>query len=103
MMTVSPSDLSALRAVLLNTSGTIPLHNRFRALFTLKSLKNDEAVKVISEGGSVFHSYFYGSYGIPPYPPYYFIPVIFLVLCTIKMSVVLTDAFARLLRPLSSA
>ncbi|KAG2125696.1 ARM repeat-containing protein [Suillus clintonianus] len=31
------SELSALRAVLLNTSGTVPLHDRFRALFTLKS------------------------------------------------------------------
>ncbi|OAX34413.1 ARM repeat-containing protein [Rhizopogon vinicolor AM-OR11-026] len=49
-MTVSPSDLTALRAALLNTSGTVPLHDRFRALFTLKSLKNDEAVTIISEG-----------------------------------------------------
>ncbi|KAG2155986.1 ARM repeat-containing protein [Suillus bovinus] len=47
---VSPSELSALRAALLNTSGTVPLHDRFRALFTLKSLKNDDAVKIISEG-----------------------------------------------------
>jgi hypothetical protein len=49
-MTVSPSDLSTLRAALLNISGAVPLHDRFRALFTLKSLKNDEAVKIISEG-----------------------------------------------------
>jgi hypothetical protein len=49
-MTVSSSDLSALRAALLNTNGTVPLHDRFRALFTLKSLKNDEAVQIISEG-----------------------------------------------------
>jgi hypothetical protein len=49
-MTVSSSDLSALRAALLNTNGTVPLHDRFRALFTLKSLKNDEAVQTISEG-----------------------------------------------------
>ncbi|KAG2102192.1 ARM repeat-containing protein [Suillus discolor] len=47
---VSPRELSALRAALLNTSGTVPLHDRFRALFTLKSLKNDDAVKIISEG-----------------------------------------------------
>jgi deoxyhypusine monooxygenase len=50
MDAVSPSELSALRSALLNTSGTVPLHDRFRALFTLKSLKNDEAVKIISEG-----------------------------------------------------
>ncbi|KAJ8595252.1 ARM repeat-containing protein [Rhizopogon salebrosus TDB-379] len=49
-MTVSSSDLSALRAALLNANGTVPLHDRFRALFTLKSLKNDEAVQIISEG-----------------------------------------------------
>ena len=50
MDTVSPTELAALRAALLNTSGTVPLHDRFRALFTLKSLKNDEAVKIITEG-----------------------------------------------------
>ncbi|KAG1802486.1 armadillo-type protein [Suillus variegatus] len=50
MDAVSPSELSALRSALLNTSGTVPLHDRFRALFTLKSLKNDEAVTIISEG-----------------------------------------------------
>ncbi|KAM5538723.1 hypothetical protein V8D89_007752 [Ganoderma adspersum] len=42
--------LSALEAALLNTSGTVPLHNRFRALFTLKALKTDDAVKIISKG-----------------------------------------------------
>ncbi|KAG1872463.1 armadillo-type protein [Suillus subalutaceus] len=50
MDAVSPSELSALRSALLNTSGTVPLHDRFRALFTLKSFKNDEAVNIISEG-----------------------------------------------------
>ncbi|EPQ54583.1 ARM repeat-containing protein [Gloeophyllum trabeum ATCC 11539] len=47
---VSASTLEALEATLLNTSGTVPLHNRFRALFTLKSLKNDDAVEIISKG-----------------------------------------------------
>ena len=42
--------LAALEASLLNTSGNVPLHNRFRALFTLKALKNDDAVKIISKG-----------------------------------------------------
>lgn len=47
---VDSSTLAALEAALLNKSGTVPLHNRFRALFTLKSLKNDNAVTIISKG-----------------------------------------------------
>ncbi|KAI0755229.1 ARM repeat-containing protein [Daedaleopsis nitida] len=47
---LDPSTLTALEASLLNKTGNVPLHNRFRALFTLKSLKNDDAVKVISKG-----------------------------------------------------
>ncbi len=47
---VESSTLAALEAALLNTSGNVPLHNRFRALFTLKSFKNDDAVKIISKG-----------------------------------------------------
>ena len=46
----SSSTLAALEAALLNTSGNVPLHNRFRALFTLKALKNDEVVDIISKG-----------------------------------------------------
>ena len=47
---VSKETLAALEASLLNTSGNVPLHNRFRSLFTLKALKNDEAVNIISKG-----------------------------------------------------
>ncbi|TBU47425.1 ARM repeat-containing protein [Dichomitus squalens] len=47
---VDPSTLGALEASLLNTSGNVPLHNRFRALFTLKALKNDDAVNIIAKG-----------------------------------------------------
>lgn len=47
----SSSSLAALEAALLNSPGNVPLHNRFRALFTLKALKNDEAVDIISKGG----------------------------------------------------
>lgn len=47
---VSPEELSALEASLLNASGNVPLHNRFRSLFTLKALKNEDAVKIISKG-----------------------------------------------------
>lgn len=44
------AELEALQDSLLNTSGTAPLHDRFRALFTLKSLKSDDAVAIISKG-----------------------------------------------------
>jgi deoxyhypusine monooxygenase len=47
---VTPAQLSALRATLLNTSGATPLHERFRALFMLKAVGSDEVVKIISEG-----------------------------------------------------
>jgi deoxyhypusine monooxygenase len=47
---VSSSELKLLEDSLLNNSGNVPLHNRFRALFTLKALKTDEAVRIISEG-----------------------------------------------------
>lgn len=50
MRIVPPSELNNLEALLLNTSGNVPLHNRFRALFTLKALKSDQAVHIISKG-----------------------------------------------------
>ncbi|TFY83859.1 hypothetical protein EWM64_g149 [Hericium alpestre] len=49
-LSISQAELDNLEAVLLNVSGKVPLHNRFRALFTLKALKNDEAIRVISKG-----------------------------------------------------
>ncbi|KAI0304474.1 hypothetical protein B0F90DRAFT_1815797 [Multifurca ochricompacta] len=49
-LNVSQSQLNNLEALLLNSSGNIPLHRRFRALFTLKALKNEEAVRIISKG-----------------------------------------------------
>ncbi|KAK1226297.1 deoxyhypusine hydroxylase [Marasmius sp. AFHP31] len=47
---VSAEQLKSLEESLLNTPGNVPLHNRFRALFTLKSLKSEEAVQIISKG-----------------------------------------------------
>ena len=47
---ISPAELNALEASLLNKSGKVALHDRFRALFTLKSLKTDGAVEIISKG-----------------------------------------------------
>ncbi|KAJ7095775.1 armadillo-type protein [Mycena belliarum] len=50
MTSISDSDLRLLEDSLLNKSGNVLLHLRFRALFTLKSLKTDKAVQVISAG-----------------------------------------------------
>ncbi|KXN88267.1 Deoxyhypusine hydroxylase [Leucoagaricus sp. SymC.cos] len=50
--TVSQDQLKSLENTLLNRTGNVPLHNRFRALFTLKALKNEDAVGIISEGFS---------------------------------------------------
>ncbi|KAI0283916.1 armadillo-type protein [Russula aff. rugulosa BPL654] len=43
------SDLKNLEASLLNNTGNVPFHDRFRALFSLKSLKTDEAVRIVSK------------------------------------------------------
>lgn len=60
MLNVSQSDLAHLEALLLNNSGNVPLHNRFRALFTLKALKNEEAVRIISKGPACSQRYSQG-------------------------------------------
>lgn len=52
---LSPSALDVLEAALLNTSGNVPLHDRFRALFTLKSLKNEQAIQIIAAGSNDSH------------------------------------------------
>ena len=49
-ITASPAELKNLEDVLLNTQGNVLLHNRFRALFTLKSFKSEEAVQIIAKG-----------------------------------------------------
>ncbi|EPS93382.1 hypothetical protein FOMPIDRAFT_1026567 [Fomitopsis schrenkii] len=52
MVQIDGTKFTALEETLLNTPGNVPLHNRFRALFTLKSLKSEEAIRVISKGFS---------------------------------------------------
>jgi len=49
-MTVSQDQLNSLENTLLSRTGNVPLHKRFRALFTLKSLKDEDAVRIISQG-----------------------------------------------------
>jgi deoxyhypusine monooxygenase len=49
-VTVTPAQLGSLKATLLNTSGSTPLHERFRALFMLKAVGGDEVVNIIAEG-----------------------------------------------------
>ncbi|KAG8785778.1 deoxyhypusine hydroxylase [Ceratobasidium sp. 428] len=41
-----------LEASLLNTPGNVPLHARFRSLFTLKSLPGQQSIDIISKGFS---------------------------------------------------
>ncbi|KAI9205283.1 armadillo-type protein [Polychytrium aggregatum] len=47
-----PATYSRLEETLLNSSGSVALHQRFRALFTLKSFKTDQAVDIIAKGFS---------------------------------------------------
>lgn len=54
-MDVSDDAYTSLAASLLNTKGSVPLHERFRALFTLKSLKTPRAIEIISEGELHLH------------------------------------------------
>jgi deoxyhypusine monooxygenase len=48
---MASSDLQRLEDCLLNKSGEVALHTRFRALFTLKNLKSEDAVEIIAKGG----------------------------------------------------
>jgi deoxyhypusine monooxygenase len=47
---VSPEQLQKLSDCLLNTAGNTPLHERFRALFTLKAVGGDEVVEIVAKG-----------------------------------------------------
>ncbi|KAF8349366.1 Deoxyhypusine hydroxylase [Amanita rubescens] len=46
---ITTGSLQRLEDTLLNISGNVPLHKRFRALFTLKALKNNDAIRIISK------------------------------------------------------
>lgn len=47
---LNPTQLSALEARLLNLGGDVNLHERFRALFTLKALGDERAIAAIAKG-----------------------------------------------------
>jgi hypothetical protein len=50
-ISLTSDTLEALEACLLNTSGSVPLHDRFRALFTLKAAQEQEKViEIIGKG-----------------------------------------------------
>ena len=51
-VTVSPEQMAILKATLLNTSGQVQLHERFRALFMLKAVGGKEVIDIVSEGAS---------------------------------------------------
>jgi deoxyhypusine monooxygenase len=46
----TPETYQALDADLCNHSGKVPLHERFRALFTLKALADNESVDIVGRG-----------------------------------------------------
>ena len=50
MAVISSSDLQTLEDCLLNKSGNVALHTRFRTLFTLRSLRSEDAVNIIAKG-----------------------------------------------------
>ncbi|CAE6470952.1 unnamed protein product [Rhizoctonia solani] len=50
MAAATPESLAKLEATLLNTSGDVPLHARFRSLFTLKALPGQQPIDIISRG-----------------------------------------------------
>jgi len=52
-MDATRETIDALERQLLNDTGDTPLHNRFRALFTLKSLKSEAAIAAITKGRSL--------------------------------------------------
>ncbi|KAJ1968446.1 deoxyhypusine hydroxylase, partial [Dispira parvispora] len=47
---VEPNTYVALENLFLNTSGKVTLAERFRALFSLKALKDDRSVNIIAKG-----------------------------------------------------
>lgn len=49
-MQVSADQLTKLEQTLLSQQE--PLHNRFRALFTLKAVGGSEAIRIVAEGAS---------------------------------------------------
>ena len=53
-MAATEETVCVLERQLLNATGDIPLHNRFRALFTLKSLKSEAAIAAIAKGQFLF-------------------------------------------------
>ncbi|KAG8733258.1 deoxyhypusine hydroxylase [Ceratobasidium sp. 423] len=50
MAVATPESFAKLEATLLNTSGNVPLHARFRSLFTLKALPGQRTIDIISKG-----------------------------------------------------
>jgi deoxyhypusine monooxygenase len=54
-MVATKEAIDALERQLLNATGDVPLHSRFRALFTLKSLKSEAAIAAIAKGYPLCH------------------------------------------------
>ena len=70
--------LEALEASLLNASGSVALHDRFRALFTLKAAQEqDKVIEIIGKG--VF------GYSTPPHPPFWAVATPFFLSLTFRL------------------
>ncbi|ELU38180.1 MFBC-like protein [Rhizoctonia solani AG-1 IA] len=67
MATATPESLAKLEATLLNISGDVPLHARFRSLFTLKALPGQEHLGFRDESALLKHelAYVLGQMGDP--------------------------------------
>ncbi|CAE6438617.1 unnamed protein product [Rhizoctonia solani] len=50
MAAATPESFTKLETALLNSSGDVPLHARFRSLFTLKALPGRQSIDIISKG-----------------------------------------------------
>jgi deoxyhypusine monooxygenase len=44
-----------MEALLCNTSGNVPLSERFRILFTLKNIADDRSIEIIGKGNWSYH------------------------------------------------
>jgi deoxyhypusine monooxygenase len=52
-LTPSDAEYDGLAATLTNRTGSVPLANRFRALFTLRAIGSHRAIDIIGQGARV--------------------------------------------------
>lgn len=62
MLDLSTVNFQYLEDSLCNKSGNVQLAERFRSLFTLKNIANDQAIDIISRGTFIDRSFTIGEY-----------------------------------------